>query len=270
MRTSSKRLWALALLFPSAGVAVIAACSASPLDLGATAGSPDASPGATASVAGTWLGFVEAYHFNDGDDHLRLTITMDPDGGVDASVFLGTGAPLAPPTDPNTGYPPGYWSAGAPPNATSMTGLNAPVEHFEFTARSVSVEAGGHVRVSFAQNEVWAAWCALQQKIYPVNIGDETGLPAYACCDPGALDASDSCDPSQTTPSDPGKVALCTQWINSWPACRCNASQCGIDASTGDTELDLQLDPTGGTLQGSISGLARLGAPFTVYLARAQ
>jgi hypothetical protein len=222
------------------------------------------------SVDGTWVGYVEAYHFADHDDHVRLTITTAPDGTADASVFLGTGAPLAPPTDPNVGYPPDYWSASNPSYATSIANLPAPVERFEFTKREVHVEAGGHVRVSFAQDEAWVAWCALQKKIYLVSDGDPDGSPpSYACCAPGALDAGGVCDPSQTTPSDPGKLALCTWWSESpAPHCTCNASQCGIDASTGDTELDLQLGATGDTLQGSISGLGPNGVPFTVYLTR--
>jgi hypothetical protein len=260
MSVSLRQLLAvLAILSPMAGVAVSVSCSASPLDLGATA----------VSVDGTWVGHIESYHFADNDDHLRLTITRTPDGTVDASVFLGTGPPLAPPTDPDVAYPPGYWSASNPPCTTSMAELPAPVERFEFTAHDLSVEAGGRVQVSFAQPEAWAAWCALQKKIY--FVGDDGGPETrrYACCAPDAsTDAGGFCDPSQTTPSDPGKLALCPSLDQAWPHCTCNASQCGIDASTGDTHLDLQLGTTGDTLQGSILGLGRYGIPFTVYLAR--
>jgi hypothetical protein len=82
---------------------------------------------------------------------------------------LGNGAILAPPTDPNIGYPPGN------PGAVTL------VEGFPYAIRSAALVAS-HLTLQFAEYEVWTQWCALQTS-YPDPI---PGSCTASGCDAGS------------------------------------------------------------------------------------
>lgn len=143
-------------------VLATAACSQGPkLDLGSNDGST--SPTASgASIVGTWSGYAELQTFGDGSDVMTLTIAQAADASYSGTIAFGTRPPPPAPTDPMTGYPPFLYEeeeAGEPPVADIGS------SGFAYTLQSILFD-GERLRFAYDLDEMWKAWCELQQPIY--------------------------------------------------------------------------------------------------------
>jgi hypothetical protein len=208
---------------------------------------------------GKYTGYIESYMFPDGSDVVVMQLTF-AGGTVTGTVYFGTGAPLAPPTDPSVGYPPGYNGSSQP-----------PFEGFDFTILT-GTYAAPRVQLSIAQTEIWKQWCQIQTTIYPWDNGNASdggcGTPlTYACLPNGSTMGGTSCAISWCqqqawTPVDCGKLQLCSP--TSGP-CTCTATSCTLSLpSTGGVAFDMQL--ASGALDGSVTGLD--GQVHNVHLMR--
>ncbi|HEY3819028.1 MAG TPA: hypothetical protein VGL81_17785 [Polyangiaceae bacterium] len=242
-------------------VCLAAACGGHTVNLGA-GGDGGASPGDDAGgsgsssgsagsnpLSGTYKGYIESFKFPDGSDTVVLTLVFGDDGGVTGTVFFGDGPPLAPPMDPNVGYPPGLT---VPPGPTD--------EGFSFTVLGGSY-AAPRLTLGLDLNELWKQWCQIQTTIYPWNNGAADGgcgpLLHYACLpngstQTGAVCSYTACDETAPTTVDCGKLALCGG-MGPDP-CTCTATSCTVATPTqpGIT-FDMQLNA--GALDGSETGI---------------
>jgi hypothetical protein len=203
-----------------------------------------------------WCGQLENHQFADGSDALTLTLEFASGGRVTGSLLLGSGALLAPPTDPNAGYPPG----------ASFGSFRAPlVEGFPYTILGGTL-SGSHLTFHAALFEVWTKWCAIQTS-YLVGQGSYSASPGatpsgHSCLPPyseqfptgcfqgippPSPDASPMTSP-QLTPIDCGKLELCEF---SSP-CRCVATGCTVNPWSPSITMDLAM--AGGKADGSMSG----------------
>jgi hypothetical protein len=230
-------------------------------DAGGSSGSSGGSSGGMDAEAnpldGKYTGYLESFMFPDGSDVVVMQLTF-AGTAVTGTVYFGAGAPLAPPTDPSVGYPPGYNGSSQP-----------PFEGFDFTILT-GTYAAPRVQLSIAQTEIWKQWCQIQTTIYPWDNGNAPdggcGTPLTYACLPngstmgGANCAISWCQQQAWTPVDCGKLQLCS------PAqgpCTCTATSCTLSTnSTGVVAFDMQL--ASGALDGSVTGIG--GSVFNVHL----
>jgi hypothetical protein len=205
---------------------------------------------AGSSLSGTYKGYIQSFTFPDGTDTVVMTLAFAGDT-ITGTVFFGTGAPLAPPTDPSVGYPPGY------------TGGGNPLEGFDFTVLN-GVYTAPRVQLQIDPTEIWKKWCEIQTVIYPVyNGGNFDGgcgpllgygcLPNAATGGPAGCEWSAPCQQPTWTPIDCGKLSLCAgPGIH---PCVCTATSCALPVpSTGSIAFDMQL--AAGSLNGSETGIS--------------
>jgi hypothetical protein len=245
---------------------LVAGCGGHSLDIGSNDGgvvadvaplpmlplgpAPDA--GDTRQV---WIGHLDKDQFPDGSNTLTMRIDFAPGGNVTGSIVLGDGPLLAPPTDPNVGYPPGN------------TGVVTLVEGFPYTIQ-YGILTASHVALLFLEYEVWTQWCALQTSYsIPTCTGNaidcpDAGPSGYYDCVPH--DGSEfgfgptGCglwdpDAGVELTIDCGKYILCGG--NGVTVCQCSATACSMWSSTSPiASLDLVLAGTKAT--GTLSGLA--------------
>jgi hypothetical protein len=181
------------------------------VDIGGTPGSK------LSDYAASWDGYAEAYAFDStGSDRVRLTLDENGQG----SIRFGDADLIAPPTDPNLGYPPGYDPAIVDFHPQSLT------VGFAYPVASSSVEAN-RIRLAADTHELFRAWCAIQPPVAndlsSTGYGcvDNTGLagnPSGSGCLQIAADGTES-------PIDCAKYALCM-----WPTgvCSCTATACSV------------------------------------------
>jgi hypothetical protein len=261
--------WSLGL------VLTVAACGGQKVDLGGGDGgsgqgaeggeaggsssgssSGGSSSGGASPPSGTYKGYIESFKFPDGSDTVEMTLAFATDGTVTGSIFFGDGPPLAPPTDPDVGYPPGYGGQGTP------SALDDVLEGFTFTALA-GMYASPRLTVGLDPAELWKQWCALQTVIYRQYNGQSEGgaacgpLMGYGCLpNVGTQGGSagcawTSCDDPGPTPIDCGKLALCQFGMS---PCACTPTACSVPApkAPGIT-FDMQL--SAGALDGSETGI---------------
>jgi hypothetical protein len=227
---------------------MVAACGGHSLDVGSNEGgvvtdSPPMpllplGPLADANVTKqVWTGHLVRDQFPDGSNTLTMTIDFAPGGQVTGSILLGNGALLAPPTDPNIGYPPGS------PGAVTL------VEGFPYTIRNAALVAS-HLTLQFAESEVWTQWCALQTS-YPHPSGCTGAVPG---CDAGILVVYD-CDSlwgagvgpngcGYLLPDGSLSTIDCAKgWFCNEPdgVCQCSATGCQVRSTSDFAHLDLVL-----------------------------
>jgi hypothetical protein len=225
---------------------------------GGTSDAASSGDDAGSPLSGTYKGYIQSFMFPDGTDTVVMTLAFAADGTVTGTVFFGTGPALAPPTDPDVGYPPGY-------KGFSSVAL---LEGFEFTVLH-GTYAAQRLQVQIQSTELWDQWCALQTKIYPQYAqADDGGCSAtvtgYACIPSSIASNPNTCElytcqqPAGTS-IDCGKLALCLD--NGPPAgpqqfrCPCTATSCAVPvATTGDIAFDMQLAT--GSLNGSETGIS--------------
>ncbi|HEY8091571.1 MAG TPA: hypothetical protein VIF09_27085 [Polyangiaceae bacterium] len=266
-------------------VLTIAACGGQKVDLGggdggsvgdsaggegggASSGSSSggSSSGGSSPLSGTYKGYIESFTFPDGSDVVVMTLAFAADGTVTGTIFFGNGPPLAPPTDPSVGYPPGFGGQGTPGSVDDV------LEGFTFTALA-GTYASPRLTIGLSTAELWKQWCALQTTIYPQYNGASGGgcgpllgygcLPNVATQFGGSGCAWSSCDHPAATPIDCGKLALCAS--PGGGACTCTMTACSIRASgPSDVTFDMQL--SSGVLDGSESGIG--GSVLNVHLTK--
>jgi hypothetical protein len=246
----------------TAATSALTGCSGKQLDVGSSdAGAPDAAAPLDAapdvdptSIFGEWTGHV-AYALPDGKSNVRVTLGTAPDGSITAAVFFGVGAPIAPATDPNVGYPPGYWDLVDPHSGRSVA------EQFSYTGSQIQLD-DGYLTFRVSSLEAWKSWCEIQPRVY--SLPSDGGGPRFACCSGGA---STPCDPNEVTPNDdPGKLAMCVPFYGA-TGCSCAKDGCTVDLSNPDLFFAMQL--TNGYFSGTIQGFSGQ-VPFPLQLKRAK
>jgi hypothetical protein len=213
------------------------------------------------SLSGKYTGYIESFQFPDGSDVLVLNLTFVGDGTVSGTVYFGTGSPLAPPTDPSVGYPPGVATA-------------APASLFEGFAFTVigGTYSTPRVQLSFLSKELWKQWCGLQTTIYPTYTNNATdgscgSVLGYGCLPDEGFSQTPSgctvgvCGSTSSIAVDCGKLALC---YVPRAVCTCTATSCTVPLAMGDVSFDMQL--TSGTLSGSLKGFGT--QLYNVHLTR--
>jgi hypothetical protein len=220
-----------------------------PKDAGVTALDASSNP-----LSGTYTGYIESFKFPDGSDVVTMTLAFADSGAVTGTVYFGTGAPLAPPTNPNLGYPPGYDTIGV--------SAFPPLEGFDFAVLD-GTYASPRLTLTIQPSEIWKQWCEIQTTIYPIYNGQADGgcgsMLGYGCLpNAGTMGMTQggvttcqwiSCDEPATT-VDCAKMALC---VNGG-TCTCIATACTVPVDTsGGISFDMQL--ISGALNGSSVGL---------------
>jgi hypothetical protein len=226
----------------------------------------DAGTGADGSagsnpLSGTYTGYIQSFMFPDGTDTVVMNLTFASDGTVTGTVFFGTGAPLAPPTDPSVGYPPGYGETGANVQGTTL------LEGFEFSVLG-GTYAAPRLQLGLDPDQLWTQWCELQTTYPFCNCPNDSdgGCPSpspYRCLPNAATGGNESgsgcqympCGDSAWIPIDCGRMYLCSMGGLGGPnPCQCTATGCSVPvpAMPGIT-FDMQL--ASGALDGSESGI---------------
>jgi len=184
----------------------------------------------SASVQGSWSGYIENYR-PDAADTVRITISVAPDGTPAGQATFGNGVAPPPPTDPALPWPPNY---------KTMLGGPTFLEGAAYTARDIKWESR---RLKLALNlpEPWQPWCALLPA-FPTGLED----PAYTCAIGIVGEADGTCSvPGITGPTN------CDKWSICLGLCQCEASGChaadyfnvlldiAFDGSQADGSIDL-------------------------------
>jgi hypothetical protein len=247
-------------------VGALAGCSGETIDAGtndagsgASASSGTSSGGSSSSGAQVFKGYIESFMFPSGSSTVVMTLAFGTDGTVTGTAFFGDGPALAPPTNPDVGYPPGL----------AYEGQTSP-EDFAYTVLQ-GMDASSRVTLQVETNELYKKWCELQTMTYPWynNNGSTEVLSGYGCAPNGASGSNGvSCyllsQQATDTPIDCGKLTLCARD----DVCTCTAKSCTVPLGAGNVSFDMQL--MGNALNGSVTGLSdgNQGQVYNVHLAR--
>jgi hypothetical protein len=207
----------------------MADCGSRSLDVGSTS--------ADGAAGGVWNGTLENAQLSNGSNRLTMTLSVGPDGVANGTLLLGDGALLAPPSDPNVGFPPGTQF----PTFPSPLGF---FEGFPYTMLDGHL-SGSKLTFGLADAELWAQWCSLQKPLSASHVPD--GGVIYSCTSTN-LDSSRS------------HFYLCSSY-----ACDCSATACR--GAQIPPNLSFALTISGATADGTISG--ELG-DHAVHFVRAQ
>ena len=217
----------------------------------------DAGPAATGPLSQgptSWTGYIENYQFPSGSDVIRFTSTVDSAGQVMVTVFLGSGTPPPPATDPRVGYPPGL-------GTDDTMSLEPPYwnEGFAYSMASGTF-SGQRLRFTIRTFQLWSAWCALQKP------ADDSGMCLPASWEPGSCDKNGQCTlmnvaTGQVIQCDLAAFSLCL----SYRVCACSATAC-VDDPNGGTTASFDVAVIGPAADGSVVGLIsdRANVHFTL------
>jgi hypothetical protein len=197
-----------------------------------------------------WTGHLVKDQFPDGSNTLTMPIEFGPGGQVTGSILLGNGAILAPPTDPDIGYPPGG------------TGVVSPVEGFPYAIQNAALVAS-HLTLQFAENEVWTQWCALQTSYPACPDGPGCDAGVYGCQAPPPVGSPSESEfgwgpngcgyffPDGSLSIDCAKATLCGGGPPGG-VCQCSVTGCQVGSPGQFAFLDLVLADAkaDGTLSG--------------------
>jgi hypothetical protein len=151
---------------------------------------------------------------------------------------------LAPATDPDVVYPPGYTSVG-----------QVALEGFSFTMLA-GAWSGSRLTFNIQSKELWSGWCGLQKTVY-----DGYCLPNWeeVSCGGCCLKSPDG----GTLPVDCGKLnsGLC-DWGS---PCACSETPCSVNLDPAKADLTFDLNGDGNHLDGSLV----FGKTIGVHLTRA-
>jgi hypothetical protein len=204
-------------------------------------------------LSGSWSGYVENFAFNDQSDAVTLTFRNAPPGG---QVVFGDSPPLAPPSDPNVGYPGGLQLEPMHPSTS------APYPGFAFTLMKTSLD-GQRLQFDIAPTELWTTWCQLQTPILDeVNADMSYGCVHNWATSFGGPQGCSQTDPAtrQQVPIDCGKLALCQFGSG---VCGCTAQGCAV---TLVTSVHFDLVMAAAKADGSVKGLD--GSLHNVHLTK--
>ena len=201
---------------------------------------PDGSPlepwpdptceGGTTPLQGTWSGYVQGSGAGRYPDMGNLTITLGGDDeALCGTVTFGPPEPLAPATDPEANYPPGYEAAE----------VLVPVAGFSYTLMNPSL-SGSRVQFQIVLSEPFQSWCQLQTPIYTHSTN--TGWS----CTPNATTQHTAQGCRQVDECTGEEVFVpCDQFdtcLNIEPRCACNSSGCDADISSRVYAFDLRFE----------------------------
>jgi hypothetical protein len=247
------------LLTCSVALALLAgfvACTGGSLDLGHSDASTPPPSDAGGGVGTTrWTGYLENYKLPSGSDAIVLEITSGNAAVLTGTVVLGSRV-LAPATDPNVGYPPGYTGI-----VQSFAG-----EGFTYHLRN-GVRTDARLVFGLDEIELWGGWCALQT---PYEVGPDH----YECLpNTGTEGLYDKCflhfDDGGVSQIDCGKMTLCTLTR----PCHCTANGCTSGTNSGSVglaTLSFDLAIAGDAANGTVVGLGGGSGPVNVHLTRAR
>jgi hypothetical protein len=261
------RTWSALLAIGAIGSML--GCSTRIIDAGS--GDSGASSGESAATTSSELGpgLVEASMSPGLSAIYEGDLSSGGHGGVATLTFqlptpttlTGTvlleGTPLAPPTDPDVGYP---------INGRAYT-PGTFVEGFPYTVRWGTFD-GKHAHFEIDESEIFEKWCELQTTTYPIYGawsdplnglgGDE--IVGYGCLpnDGFTWSPTDGCSLLPTDagpiPVDCGKLQLC---LKGTPVCSCTATACAVDLANAVVDIfDLDVHP--GLLVGTVKGITGL------------
>ncbi len=198
------------------------------------------------SWVGTWVGYLESY--TAGDDQIQVVISEEP---TEAVLVFGDRPPPPPPTSGKSGYPSDF-------PITSYALPLAPYGGFRYSLRAVELDAD-RVRFSLASNELWRAWCPLQESFAGGGVSGCGCLPNWVIhAGPGSC-AVEEPTTKQLVPVFCAQVGLCM-----WQVCECSVSGCRADEIE-DVRFDLSAQ--GDELQGGM--VSGWWGDYTVRLKRA-
>jgi hypothetical protein len=211
-----------------------AACSsAEPVDLGESVTGEE-----LRDYTGVWSGYVEAFDFA-GSDRLRLTVGEDGSG----SFEVGEQPPLAPPEDPNVGYPVGWTGADIMTRPPLISG-------FAYPLHGTRVEAS-RILFGLEQLEVFAEWCGMQTPVLREENDPDAG---YGCMPSVATTwgKADGCglgDPGseEFESRDCGWMVLCEEVCTA-----CSAESCSVSPHAAPASFDAALEDGGQILTGTL------------------
>ena len=256
-----------------------------------------AGDGGSTYSSGIYTGTIEGFMFPDGSNTVTLNLVFATDGTVTGTANFGTAAMLAPPTDPDATYPPGYGEA-FPLTLFGFTHTDPPLEGFTFTVLNGTL-AGSELQLQVQVSELWTQWCALQTTVYPtyngtsamgqdgdagsiVGDGGTCGdFRGYACTPFGSSSNPTGDGPScqvgtcyQASPLtfDCGKLDLC--WSGT-AECACTSTGCTVAPVDrfGRVTFDLQLGDDAGTTtaSGTVTGVTYSSSQtMSVYFTETQ
>jgi hypothetical protein len=202
-----------------------------------------------------WNGTLKNAQLSDGSNRLVMTLSISADGVATGTLQLGDGQLLAPPTDPNVGYPPGVTFPSAGPLGY--------FEGFRYTILGGRL-SGSDLTFRVAEFELWTQWCALQTTTYSWGEFPEDDAGPYYSCVPnwswGGQEDGGCTMQNPTTmadePFDCGKITLCES-----SPCDCSMTGCHVKSETQPSLtmpfLSFDLTMNGSTADGTMSG-----APF--------
>ena len=202
-------------------------------------------------AGGEWNGYVEAYTFPSGSDHVRIVLDSAPSGGVSTSgyVIFGAGLPPDPPTDPNVGWPPGT------SDLHHQVDFGTLFEGYAYRFVDAPITAD-RVHITLDLGSPWETWCELQ---YPVLL--TRGSTDYNCMpNTSGYWGTDGCSYADPTTGaeiavDCGRARLCAVGGG---ACGCDASACTARPSE-PVVIDFHVtgNDGGGTILGHNAYLTR-------------
>ena len=195
--------------------------------------------------AGVWDGYAEAFSWNDGTDHVRITLDESGNGTIEVGEVEPFPAP-----DPAHGYPPGD---DDPNTKLALAGTPALVSGFAYPVEGAMVKSS-RIRFGAVTRSLYQEWCEAQPSYldtgaWPTRYGCTTGL-SWSEPEGGppvclASNGGDFSDPDMAQVVDCGQAATCIAF------CECTETSCGINP-TEDTLVDAALDDEGETLEGTL------------------
>ncbi len=245
MTREMKRCWSKRLAACALVCGLGAACSS---DGTANIGDGELSvdKNALASYAAEWEGYVEAYTFPSGSDRVRVTLDEAGNGWL----RLGDAEEPAPPTNPDVGWPEGFFVLDQHGQMIRTTwevleGLRYPI--------SGAVVEQERIRLTVDTFDPFRAWCELQTS-YPGQQGHDE---EYGCLSVSGFSAGGAAENNvcvlledgevDWTPIDCVKAHLC-----SGLTCACDETGC-TSGDGSSVPLDAALSDDGKSLVGSIA-----------------
>ena len=204
---------------------------------GGSAAEPTVDRALLASYSASWDGYVEAFAFRSGSDHVRINLDAQGNGWLQ----VGDGAALLPPRDPEVGYP--AEASGTALELNLFDGVRYPVA-------SARIESE-RLRFSFDSFAgAYGAWCALQTPVVRFN---EEPAPIYGCtaeASVGNADPDGICRVSDA-PGGPRHPIDCMKLLLCNGGCRCDAQACTSQPSP-PFLVDAALSDDGTRLEGTL------------------
>lgn len=232
------------------------ACSDAPADIGEK--NPALAKSDLAAYAATWVGYVEAFQFEDESDRVQLVLDEQGQG----SIRFGDRELVPAPTDPTAYYPP-HTSATNWGGAGKIS--NAIFSGFEYPVKSARVESE-RIRFGTASTEPFRPYCALQtpyldslrstegQQIYkclPYTLLKSIGsMPTTTCTIPATTTSNTWTQGDPTVDVNCEQLSMC-DGMESF-GCTCTAAGCSVNTTVQDINLDAALDDDQLSLVGTL------------------